>query len=72
MSVCLKAALIQHKEIMAHSVSLLRHIFNDVLGEVAMRTPFLLPPTTCPHFFTHPVVHHGSHYCEPSISNFAP
>ena len=55
MGVSLKSAIAQHKEIMVHSISMVRHVFNNVLGEVAILTPFLLLSTTCPHLFTHPV-----------------
>lgn len=68
MGLYLKSAIVQHKEIMGHSLSVLRHILNNVLGEVAFLTSFLLLPTTCPHLFTHPVfttafLPVGFHYC---------
>lgn len=55
MSIYLESAIVQHKEIMAHSISMLRHLFKNILGKAAILTPFLLLPTTCAHLLTDPL-----------------
>ena len=55
MGISLKSAIAQHKEVMAHGISMVRHIFINVLGEIAILTSFLLLPMACTHLFTHPL-----------------
>ena len=71
MGISLKSAITQHKEMKAHSISVVSHIFVNVLGDC---NPYLIPAPAHglrppPHT---PSLHYGFPFCEPSIFLFVP
>lgn len=68
MGISLKSAIAQHKEVMAHGISMVRHIFINVLGEIAILISIPAPAHGLAHLFPHIQCSLPNFpFCEPSI-----